>query len=247
MEQRINNAAGPLTAGIPAELPMLKSRIDRHFANYGGGHITCVRRPGVGDVRLTTNDYLSLGRDRRILEAQLGALTTADSEVYMSGVYIQYLDAQRQLESQFAKFLGCEDAVICQSGFAANEGLIQSLADPTTPVYLDTYAHASLWQGALAAQAPAYRFRHNDPDHLRQQAQRHGPGVVVVDAIYSTSGDTCSLEEVIGVCEELGCTADALYAWRSRLRRTARNIAHELTGATAGDDEGSGQPRAPLP
>lgn len=206
MKPRAKTPAAPGTPGIAAELPSLKVRIDRHFERYGGGHITCGRRPGANDVRLTTSDYLALSRDRRILEAQLGALTTSDSEIYMSGVYVQYLDAQRQLEGQFARFLGSEDAVICQSGFAANEGLIQSLAGPDTPVYLDIFAHASLWQGALVAQAPAYRFRHNDPDHLRECVRRHGPGIVVVDAIYSTSGDTCALEDVLAVCEEHGCT-----------------------------------------
>ncbi|MEQ9642588.1 MAG: quorum-sensing autoinducer CAI-1 synthase [Alphaproteobacteria bacterium] len=191
---------------MPAELAALNARIDRHFARYGGGHITCGRRPGASDVRLTTNDYLALSRDRRILESQLGALTTADAEVYMSGVYVQYLDAQREVESRFAKFLGSEDAIICQSGFAANEGLIQCLADADTPVFLDLYAHASLWQGALVAGAPTHRFRHNDPAHLQKQVQRYGPGVVVVDAIYSTSGDTCALHEMVDVCEEHGCT-----------------------------------------
>ncbi len=184
----------------------MAARIDRHYAQYGDGHITCGRKPGPDDIQLATNDYLALTRDGRILESQLGALATPDQEVYMSGVFVQYLEAQRKLERQFASFVGSEDAVICQSGFSANEGLIQSIADPTTPVYLDMFAHASLWQGARAAQAPAHMFRHNDVDHLRSQVRQHGPGVVVVDSIYSISGDVCRIEDVLDVCEEEGCT-----------------------------------------
>jgi len=188
----------------PIELPGLRARIDRHYASYPDKHVTCGRKPGEEAVKLSSNDYLALSRNRKILESQLGALTTADSEVYMSGAYVQYLDEQRRVEHQYADFLGSEDAMICQSGFAANEGLIQSIADPNTPVYLDTFAHASLWQGAIVAQAPQHVFRHNDADHLRRRIQRHGPGVVVVDAIYSTIGDFCNVAEILSVCEETG-------------------------------------------
>lgn len=183
----------------------LDERINHHFTKYPTGHIVCGRRPGPGDIKLSTNDYLALSRDRRILESQLGALTTLDSEVYMSGVYMQYLDDQRELEGKFAEFLDAEDAALCQSGFAANEGLIQSLADEHTPVYLDMLAHASLWQGALAAQAPRFTFRHNDPIHLQRRIREHGRGIVAVDAVYSTIGDICPLEDILAVCESEGC------------------------------------------
>jgi CAI-1 autoinducer synthase len=45
-------------------------------------------------------------------------------------------------------------------------GLLQIIADSQTPIYLDSLAHASLWEGAHAARAPAHAFRHNDPEHL---------------------------------------------------------------------------------
>ena len=189
---------------MPAELPGLQARIDRHEAAYGDGHVTCGRQPRPGDLLLNGNDYLNLGNDPRLRHAQATALE--DNAVFMSGVYVQNLSSQRSLERRFADFLDAEDAVICQSGFAANEGLIQALADEHTPVYIDHFAHASLWQGALTARAPAHALRHNDPEHLRQLARRHGPGVVCVDALYSVSGDFCRLEEIVEVCEDEGCT-----------------------------------------
>ena len=190
----------------PAELPQVRERIERYYAQYGSGHVTRGRAPGPGALRLNHNDYLGLGGDPRILAAQKAALEADGADTFMSGVYVQHLDGQRQVERQFAAHLGSEDAAICQSGFAANEGLIQALADAQTPVYLDHFAHASLWQGAQAAGAPAVALRHNDLDHLRQQARRHGPGIVCVDSLFSVSGDTCPLEELIDVCEDEGLT-----------------------------------------
>ncbi len=186
------------------ELPALTERIDGHFADYADGHITLGKTPGPDDIQMATNDYLSLAQDQRIIDSQVKALQTDNSDIYMSGVYIQYLDGQRAFERKMANFLGVEDTVLCQSGYAANEGLIQSLADQETPVYLDFYAHASLWQGAYTAHAPMHAFRHNSAEHLRVQIKHHGPGVVVVDAIYSTLGDLCDLPSIADVCDETG-------------------------------------------
>lgn len=46
-----------------------------------------------------------------------------------------------------------DDGFLCQSGYAANVGLLQAVADAQTPVYLDTLAHKSLWEGVHAARA----------------------------------------------------------------------------------------------
>ena len=78
------------------------------------------------------------------------------------------------------------------------------VADRQTPVNMDSLAHMSLWEGVRAANAPAQAFRHNDPGHLDRMMQRHGPGLVVVDSVYSTTGALCPLEEIVEVVEAHG-------------------------------------------
>jgi CAI-1 autoinducer synthase len=94
--------------------------------------------------------------------------------------------------------------LLCQSGYAANLGLLQVIADPQTPVYMDSLAHTSLWEGARAAQAPVHAFRHNDPEHLQKMMERHGAGLVVVDSVYSTTGALCPLREMVEAAERNG-------------------------------------------
>jgi CAI-1 autoinducer synthase len=182
----------------------LRRRIDSHFKQYPNGHVVHGRAATASDVKLSGNDYLDIGSDPRILSRQLDALAGGREGVFMSGVYTQYLDAQLRLENDYAAWLGAEAAVLCQSGFAANEGLIQTTTGPETPAYIDMFGHSSFWQGAAVANAPAYAFRHNDAEHLRRRIAEHGPGVVVVEAIYSTIGDFCPLHDILGVCEETG-------------------------------------------
>jgi len=64
-------------------------------------------------------------------------LANGHEDIFMSGVYTQHLDPQLRLENDYAAWLGAEAAVLCQSGFAANEGLLQAVAGAETPAYID--------------------------------------------------------------------------------------------------------------
>jgi CAI-1 autoinducer synthase len=195
---------GPAEAADVWAPAALRTRMAHHFKSYPDGHVTVGRAPRSDDIQLASNDYLALGADPRIVAAQVAALTADKDQVFMSGVYTQFLDDQRRLEARFADLMGSEDAALCQSGFAANDGLIQAVADARTPVYLDLFAHASLWQGAHSAGAPAHGFRHNDVDHLAGLIARHGAGVIAVDSVYSTLGDICPLPDLVRLADETG-------------------------------------------
>ena len=101
--------------------------------------------------------------------------------------------------------MGAQDAVLCMSGYNANTGLIQAFAPQDRPVYMDVKAHASLWEGVTSAKATPRPFRHNDANHLERQIARYGPGLVVVDALYSTDGNICPLADIVCVAERGEC------------------------------------------
>ena len=97
------------------------------------------------------------------------------------------------------------EAILSQSGYAANVGLLQAISGQGTPVYIDMHAHASLWEGIQSAGADARPWRHNDIAHLRRQIESHGPGVVCVDSVYSTNGSVCRLAETIKLAKSYSC------------------------------------------
>lgn len=161
-------------------------------------------RPGPNSVRLDGNDYLTVSGHPDIVRAQVDALTRCGNFAVQSGVFLHDEHPTRNLELKLARWVGKEDGFVCQSGYAANVGLIQSVANADTPVYLDGQAHASLWEGAHAARAPSHVFRHNDPEHLDKLMTRAGPGLVAVDSVYSTTGAVCPLNEMLEVVEKHG-------------------------------------------
>jgi CAI-1 autoinducer synthase len=206
VETRPQSIAATADPALPSSL---QNRITREFSSrwqdqWGGRFVLHGRPTGVGAVRLDGNDYLSVTGHPEIVQAQVDALRRDNAAVVQSGVFLLDDHPAHAFEKSLAQWMGKQDGFLCQSGYAANLGLLQIIADPHTPVYLDSLAHMSLWEGARAARAPTHAFRHNDPAHLERVMQAHGPGVVVVDSVYSTTGALCPLREIVEVAERHG-------------------------------------------
>lgn len=199
--------ADSLPSEDPAVPAALRRRIAREFSDrwrsQWGNKFILHGKPAVrGAVRLDGNDYLDVTGHPDIVAAQIAALREDTGGVVQSGVFLLDEHPARAFERSMAQWLGKQDGFLSQSGYAANLGLLQIIADPETPVYLDGLAHMSLWEGARAARAPTHAFRHNDPDHLARMLRTHGPGIVVVDSVYSTTGALCRLSEILQVAEQ---------------------------------------------
>jgi CAI-1 autoinducer synthase len=208
--QTLAKVMQPSTSSDPREIPFLAERVERYYRERAvnpvtGGHILKGRIPSEDDVVLTSNDYLSLARHPEIVEAQRRSLRDEGHGIPRSSVFVFGEAPLRSLEREIAAATQSEDALVTQSGWCANTGLLQSIASPETPVYIDMFAHMSLWEGVKSAGATARPFRHNSVESLRKLTAKHGPGVVVVDSLYSTNGDVCPLPEIVEAGREAGC------------------------------------------
>ncbi|MCH0560140.1 MULTISPECIES: aminotransferase class I/II-fold pyridoxal phosphate-dependent enzyme [unclassified Streptomyces] len=156
-------------------------------------------------VEVVSNDYLDLGGHPAIAAAQQEADERFGNGNRMAAPHLFADDPQHRLEERIATWLGVEAVVLTQSGWTANFGLMQVLSQGTT-VYRDETAHSSLTDGALAARAEMHDVRHNDPGHLAELLRGHGPGLVVLNAVYNIRGDLTPLAEMVETAELHGGT-----------------------------------------
>ncbi|WP_157244582.1 aminotransferase class I/II-fold pyridoxal phosphate-dependent enzyme [Nonomuraea typhae] len=184
-------------------MPSAPDRLDErlnafHLERVSGtwaGRLMLTRREQDPDaIILTGGDYLALAHHPAIVAAMTHALRTPAVH-----------QRQDRTEAEFAGFLGATAAVLCPSGWAANTGLMQLIADRDIPVYLDERAHRSLREGARGARAPVVGFRHNDVDDLLAHLSKHGSGVIAVDAVYGTDGAICPLADVAEAARAHNC------------------------------------------
>ena len=185
-------------------------RVEKYYScrvdnTWGGKHIMRGLVPSSEALVLTSNDYLGISQHSKIKLAIVQSVERSGNGLLMSGIFLHGECPQLKLEEKFARYMRSEASVLCQSGYSANVGLLQSIANAQTPVYVDMMAHMSLWEGVKNAGAKPISFIHNDVDHLERQILRHGTGIVLVDSIYSTSGSMSPLVEIANICEKLDC------------------------------------------
>lgn len=180
--------------------------IDKIEKEWGGQHIMRGKVTDQHSIELMSNDYLSIASHQDILVAQKDALSANESALLMSTVFLKENSPQIVFEKKMAEFLHADETVLCQSGYAANIGLIQSMiGDTNIPIYVDQFAHMSLWDGASMAEGSIIPFRHNSVSNLMTLIKQRGPGVVIVDSVYSTNGSVCPLVELVDTAFYLGC------------------------------------------
>jgi CAI-1 autoinducer synthase len=186
-------------------LKRMEDHFDRLKNSWQGKDIFSGRIPEKDAVMLNNNDYLSLSNHPYIASRQIEALTRTEADLVASKVFTHAESPIAVLEQRYAEFMKSDAALLTQSGWYANTGLLQAIANQQTPVYLDMFAHASIWTGAEIARAPIHPFRHNSPEHLERLIKTHGPGVIAVDSVYSTNGSVCPLRDMVAVARAHDC------------------------------------------
>lgn len=153
-----------------------------------------------------SNDYLGLSQSeelRQRIEEVYQSIGKRKNGATGSRLLSGNSEYAEEVEQKVAAFHKSESALIYSSGYAANLGLISSLATKDTTLIMDELVHASLIDGARLGVSKRIRFRHNDVEDLNKKLQKiEGEKLVIVESIYSMDGDVCPLKEVSRVCEK---------------------------------------------
>ncbi|EFA83279.1 serine C-palmitoyltransferase subunit [Heterostelium album PN500] len=123
----------------------------------------------------------------------------------------------RLLERETARFVGKEDALVFEMGFATNSGSLPALVGKGALIISDSLNHASLATGCKNTGTKIKVFKHNDTKHLEQviresiiqgQPKTHRPWtmiLIIVEGIYSMEGEIGNLPEIIRIKKKYNC------------------------------------------
>ena len=111
-----------------------------------------------------------------------------------------------EIENEVATFHQAESALIYNSGYDANLGLLSSVPQKGDLILSDELIHASLIDGIKLSYATHYKFKHNDINSLSELVTRHKESFqeiyVVVESVYSMDGDCAPLIEIVNLCKQ---------------------------------------------
>ncbi len=155
-----------------------------------------VRLAGRVLLNLSSNDYLGLAGDLRIIQAAQAAAARWGAGSSGSRLVAGHFALHEAVEAQLAAFKGAEAAVIFSSGYAANLGAISALAGPGDVIFSDRLNHASIYDGIKLSGARLARFPHRDLARLEKMLQEAGGAgrrLIVTDSVFSVDGDLAPL------------------------------------------------------
>lgn len=160
---------------------------------------------GSGLVDFSSNDYLGIAEDISLQHDFLDSVV--NSKRWLLGASASRLLASRQDEFAFLEFVieqaygNGRRALLLNSGYHANTGLIPAIAGSGTVILADRLVHASIIDGIRLSGTLFERFRHNDMSRLEQMLAkaRHDNlrPLVIVESVYSMDGDSPDFDALV--------------------------------------------------
>ncbi|MEE9615335.1 MAG: 8-amino-7-oxononanoate synthase [Thermodesulfobacteriota bacterium] len=157
-------------------------------------------------VLLCSNDYLGLSCHPEVKEAAVKAVERYGVGAGASRLVSGTMEPHIELEETVRKFQGTEAALVFNSGWHANTGLIPALAGHGDEIFSDKLSHASIIDGSALSRAKVRRYPHLDTDalegFLKNSTARKK--LIITEGIFSMDGDLAPLKDIAGLADRYG-------------------------------------------
>jgi len=196
-------------------------RIEEFLKKRGEDNLLRVLRPAISRgeglrksngkecIDLASNDYLGFSTHPKLKQAAKEVIEKLGVGSSASRLLSGDLDIYHSLEEEVAGFKGKEKALIFNSGYQANLGIISAIYSRGDVIFSDKLNHASIIDGIVLSGVKLFRFRHNDSNHLEQllkeQRKKFKQALIVTESIFSMDGDKPRLKELVGLKEKYNC------------------------------------------
>lgn len=164
-----------------------------------------VEAEGQTYLLLAANNYLGLTHSPKVKEAVIEAVqkygTGSGGARLTTGSYPLY----EKLEQELASFKGTEAALVFNTGYMANVGIISAVAKQGDVIFSDALNHASIIDGCRLSKGQTVIYRHGDMTQLAQLLKNTpctGQRLIVTDGVFSMDGDIAPLPEIVRLGEE---------------------------------------------
>jgi 8-amino-7-oxononanoate synthase len=168
----------------------------------GQNSLRQLRLPKEGMIDFCSNDYLGIVKNK-LLKSCHGSKPWHDSGSTGSRLLAGNYQLIEETEVFIAAFHQAEAALIFNSGYDANIGLLSSVPQRGDTILYDYLSHASIRDGIRLSFAESFSFLHNDLDDLENKLKKaKGNVFVVTESVFSMDGDMCPLKEMVTLCEK---------------------------------------------
>jgi 8-amino-7-oxononanoate synthase len=153
-------------------------------------------------INFSSNDYLGLANHPYIIDKVKRALDEYGYGSAASRLLSGGSNLYKELEGKIARFKDTESALVFNSGYAANTGIIPAITDKDDMIFSDELNHASIIDGCRLSKAKTFIYRHKAVSHLEDLIRKADARskIVVTDTVFSMNGDIAPLNEICNIC-----------------------------------------------
>jgi 8-amino-7-oxononanoate synthase len=155
-------------------------------------------------ILLCSNNYLGLAEHPDLKQAARSALERFGVGSGASRLVSGNMELHEELERRIAAFKGTEAAIVFNSGYAANTGVIPAVAGEGDVILSDSLNHASIIDGCRLSRARTEVYRHCDLEHVESLLKNYHAGrrkLIVTDGVFSMDGDIAPLPELVDLAD----------------------------------------------
>nr|WP_249260964.1 8-amino-7-oxononanoate synthase [Virgibacillus pantothenticus] len=159
---------------------------------------------GEKKIIFSSNDYLGLANDKRLIHATIEALQqfgvgSSGSRLTTGNTYWH-----EKLEKRIATFKQTEAARLFSSGYLANVGVLSALTEAEDVILSDQYNHASIIDGCRLSKAKTFIYRHVDMEDLESKlaaTTKYKQRFIVTDGVFSMDGSIAPLDRIMELAD----------------------------------------------
>jgi 8-amino-7-oxononanoate synthase len=157
-------------------------------------------------INFSSNNYLGLANHPALCEAAKEAIDRYGCGSAASRLISGNMALHEELESKIAELKGTEAALVFNSGFQANTGILATLVGEGDVILSDSLNHASIIDGCRLSRARISVYGHCDMNQLEGRLQEAADGrkLIVTESLFSMDGDEAPLMDIVSLAEKHG-------------------------------------------
>jgi glycine C-acetyltransferase len=158
-------------------------------------------------INFSSNNYLGLANHPSLCKAAKEAIDRYGCGSGASRLISGNMTLHEELETKIAELKGTEAALVFNSGFQANTGVIPVLVGEGDTILSDALNHASIIDGCRLSRAKVAVYGHCDLDELERGLKNslpNGRKLIVTESLFSMDGDEAPLADIVRLAEQHG-------------------------------------------
>jgi 8-amino-7-oxononanoate synthase len=195
-------------SAIQKELQDLKnSSLYRTLKSVAGEQGPVLIIDGREVLNFSSNNYLGIANHPALAHAAKQAIDHYGCGSGASRLISGNMTLHEELETRIAGFKGTEAALVFNSGFQANTGILSTLSGEGDAILSDALNHASIIDGCRLSRAEAVVYAHCDLEQLEaalKRVARCRRKLIVTESIFSMDGDEAPLAGIVELAERHG-------------------------------------------